>query len=230
MEGSSAWLKSEWIPLNLIPLHPRDFIILQSKKALPINQNMFSVKVRIKKFPRGGVWIWKIHSWVGSLEGSHGSPDLSPAQYLNENKEHKSLHQEALPMLWDEEPMEITQTDRKVGNRVFLQTFSFLFIPSFVKVKTGTEVSSQCPDFACSSLKCCSHPQLSCPCQHGWHQLLVYTGTVSGELCWLGTPRYSTEGRGVLASWAARHFEQANWNGRLVLWMRNCQSVQQDHE
>lgn len=54
MEGSSAWLKSEWIPLNLIQLHPRDFIILQSKKALPINQNMFSVKVRIKKFPRGG--------------------------------------------------------------------------------------------------------------------------------------------------------------------------------
>lgn len=60
-------------------------------------------------------WIWKTHSWDGSLEGSHSPPDpdhLLQAQHLKENKEHKSLHKEALPMLWDEAPMKITQRER----------------------------------------------------------------------------------------------------------------------
>lgn len=113
-------------------------------------------------------------------------------------------------MLWDEEPMEITQTDRKVGNRVFLQTFSFLFIPSFVKVKTGTEVSSQCPDFACSSLKCCSHRQLSCTCQHGWHQLLVYTGSLRWAVL-AGHTLVQHRGKGSACTLSS----QAFWTGKL---------------
>lgn len=109
-------------------------------------------------------------------------------------------------MLWDEEPVKITQTDRKVGNRIFVQTLSFLFIPAFVKIKTGAEVSSQIPEFACSSLKCCSHPQLSWTCQQGdtgsWPIL------VSSELCWLGTDRAQREGE-------CFHPEQAFWTGKL---------------
>lgn len=43
----------------------------------------------------------------------------------------------------------------------------------------------------------------------GWHWLLACTGTVSGELCWLGTPWYSTEEGECL------HPEQALWTSKL---------------
>lgn len=37
-------------------------------------------------------------------------------------------------MLQTEKPVELSQIDRKVDNRIIVQTFSFLFIPTFVKV------------------------------------------------------------------------------------------------
>lgn len=52
---------------------------------------------------------------------------------MYENKEHKSLHQEALNILQTEKPVELTQIDRKVGNRIIVQTFFISVYPYLCK-------------------------------------------------------------------------------------------------